>query len=300
MLRLLLLLAAVTVIYAGSGQEMHTITGDGTCYDPAATKNRRLLGSQHKTYSAPKPGPCPDKLVETAAPEDQWQENVQELAENQVTGSYRCIDRWHRCTDFWCNANCNHNPRFCPPSYCRGVSVPPPPPPPVPPPKPNPLLKCPAGSILGTSFFNEAGVNVHKAYKLVCCPAGCGDCAGNACKSRPGGASSCCGQTITKAQKTCGSPPCVLGDPPPAEDLVELPAPKTELAGYTLAGFKVVTRYKCIFPTCTDFWCDANCNHKPSFCPATFCRKTVTRIPLPRPPPPPRAPPPPPPAPPPA
>merc|ERR1719387_3398953 len=74
-------------------------------------------------------------------------------------GNYKCVDRWKRCTDFWCNANCNHKPRFCPPSYCRGIAAP------VPPPAPKPAVieKCPAGAVLGTSFFNEAGVNVHKA-----------------------------------------------------------------------------------------------------------------------------------------
>merc|ERR1711998_369601 len=59
---------------------------------------------------------------------------------------------------------------------------------------------------------------------------------------------------------------------------------------YTLAGFRVTTSYKCIFPTCTDFWCDANCNHEPVYCPASFCKKVVTRVrvaPPPAPPPPP-------------
>jgi len=61
---------------------------------------------------------------------------------------------------------------------------------------------------------------------------------------------------------------------------------------YTLAGFRVTVSYKCIFPTCTDFWCDANCNHRPVYCPASFCKKIVTKTPLPRPPPPPPPPPP--------
>merc|ERR1711981_618160 len=52
---------------------------------------------------------------------------------------------------------------------------------------------------------------------------------------------------------------------------------------YTLAGFKVKTYYKCIFPTCTDFWCNANCNHKPSYCPASFCQKKTTKIRVPTP-----------------
>jgi hypothetical protein len=188
----------------------------------------------------------------------------------EMAGGYKCIDRWRRCTDFWCNANCNHRPRYCPPSYCRGIAAPPPPPAP-PPPKPKVIEVCPAGSILGTSFFNEAGENVHAAYKLVCCPAACGDCAGKACGSRPGGSSSCCGQTITKAAKKCGTPPCVLGDPPPATEMAV--APMTEMAG---AGEGV---YKCIdkYGRCTDNWCDINCNHVgAAFCPKSYCRAIAT------------------------
>ena len=40
----------------------------------------------------------------------------------------------------------------------------------------------------------------------------------------------------------------------------------------TLAGFTVKKHYKCIASTCTDTWCDANCNHVPVYCPASFCR----------------------------
>lgn len=136
-------------------------------------------------------------------------------------GSYKCIDKWKRCTDQWCNDNCNHNPRFCPPSYCRGAATPTPAPAP-PAPKPDPLEKCPGDTILGTSFFDEKNENVHKAYKLVCCPASCGDCAGKDCATRPGGAKNCCGRTIVgkSPQAKCGSAPCVLGDPPPPEAAV--------------------------------------------------------------------------------
>jgi len=42
---------------------------------------------------------------------------------------------------------------------------------------------------------------------------------------------------------------------------------------WKLAGFEVTKRYKCIFPTCNDFWCDANCNHVPKYCPKTFCQE---------------------------
>jgi hypothetical protein len=57
----------------------------------------------------------------------------------------------------------------------------------------------------------------------------------------------------------------------------------TEL--YTAAGFKVTTYYKCINPTCTDSWCDANCNHRPVYCPASFCKKVTVDTPVPAPPP---------------
>jgi len=114
------------------------------------------------------------------------------------------------------------------------------------------IEKCPAGSILGTSFFNEAGENLHKAYKMVCCPASCGECGGEKCGDRPGGANNCCAQKVVNANKCSGgrrllggenfmhtpnkqpkrtvvkgfkanlaldlaaSAGCVLGDPPPS------------------------------------------------------------------------------------
>merc|ERR1711966_488151 len=55
--------------------------------------------------------------------------------------------------------------------------------------------------------------------------------------------------------------------------------PDSEL--YTLAGFEVKVYYKCIFPTCTDMWCNANCNHHPKFCPANMCKKMTKKIPKP-------------------
>merc|ERR1711939_659538 len=63
-------------------------------------------------------------------------------------------------------------------------------------------------------------------------------------------------------------------------------SPPVDTALYTLAGFEVKVFYKCIFPTCTDFWCNANCNHRPAYCPASFCKKIVQKIPKPAPPPP--------------
>ena len=39
--------------------------------------------------------------------------------------------------------------------------------------------------------------------------------------------------------------------------------------------FKVTNQYKCVASaaasTCTDTWCNANCNHRPSYCPASWC-----------------------------
>jgi len=64
-----------------------------------------------------------------------------------------------------------------------------------------------------------------------------------------------------------------------------------DTAAYTLAGFEVKKHYKCIFPTCTDFWCDANCNHNPRYCPPTFCKAKPSPAPVPNPAPPPPPPP---------
>ena len=47
----------------------------------------------------------------------------------------------------------------------------------------------------------------------------------------------------------------------------------------TLAGFAVTKKYKCIASTCTDTWCDANCNHDPKYCPASFCREVAASTP---------------------
>merc|ERR1712072_315852 len=65
----------------------------------------------------------------------------------------------------------------------------------------------------------------------------------------------------------------------PRSDTSALGTPQTSLE--TLAGFKVVTTYKCINPTCTDTWCDANCNHHPAYCPASFCKRIETMVAVP-------------------
>merc|ERR1712166_951596 len=221
------------------------------------------------------------------------------LAGFKVVTYYKCINP--TCTDMWCNANCNHHPRYCPASFCRftSVNVPVPAPAATPTPEPTPPPTepptagkgtCPAGTILGTSWWTTSGTKSHGANALVCCPAECKQCAGNGCAKQSGGAKNCCAKKITPANKPCSSndAPCVLTFDIPE---VPTPAPHThhshhmavDTEALTLAGFKVVTYYKCINPTCTDMWCNANCNHHPRYCPASFCRFTSVNVPVPAP-----------------
>merc|ERR1719224_327348 len=213
------------------------------------------------------PAQAPAPAVDTA---------LYTLAGFKIVTQYKCI--FPTCTDAWCNANCNHKPSYCPASFCRKeVTKTPvaPKAPPPPPPAPE-VAECPAGSLVGTYFSSATarGDSISVKSNSVCCPASCGTCGGKQCASRPGGKSACCADIIQASNKECGSPPCAL------KQLVgtELMAAPTVM--YTLAGFKVTTTYKCIFPTCTDAWCNANCNHKPSYCPASFCRKEVTKTPV--------------------
>src|SRR5690606_13679674 len=49
-----------------------------------------------------------------------------------------------------------------------------------------------------------------------CCAASCGTCGGSGCSGRPGGAASCCEQTIRDSGRSCldNGPPCIMyGDP---------------------------------------------------------------------------------------
>merc|ERR1711998_294591 len=156
------------------------------------------------------------------------------LAGFKVTRRYKCI--FPTCTDAWCDANCNHHPKYCPASFCRGIPTSSPPPPPTPPPTAAPGT-CPAGSLLGTSWWNTAEEKTSSPYALICCPAECGTCAGEGCGSREGGAKNCCAKKITPANQKCsetGTAPCVLGSPP-------ADTPTTEMYKHrgTLAGFKV-------------------------------------------------------------
>ena len=47
----------------------------------------------------------------------------------------------------------------------------------------------------------------------------------------------------------------------------------SQQASTTTAGFAVKKHYKCIASTCTDTWCNDNCNHVPKYCPDSFCRE---------------------------
>merc|ERR1711865_1192572 len=56
-------------------------------------------------------------LLEAAPANDAWEETTFEtLVERK---SCKCIDKFKRCTDTWCNNNCNHpGSQYCPPSFC--------------------------------------------------------------------------------------------------------------------------------------------------------------------------------------
>merc|ERR1719502_2515579 len=105
----------------------------------------------------------------------------------EVVKYYKCI--FPTCTDAWCNANCNHHPKYCPPSFCRleekKVPVAPAPtPPPAPTPEPTASADtCPAGSILGTSWYTTERVLASAPTALICCPDKCGGCGGPGCGS---------------------------------------------------------------------------------------------------------------------
>jgi hypothetical protein len=155
----------------------------------------------------------------------------------EVVTYYKCI--FPTCTDAWCNANCNHHPKYCPPSFCRLTSkqvpvAPQPTPPPAPTPEPTAgPATCPTGSILGTSWYTTAAEKSHTPVALICCPEECGTCAGVACGSRPGGSTNCCAQGVMPKNEACsstGAGPCVLTTDMPAEaTTTEMVAPSTEL-----------------------------------------------------------------------
>jgi len=132
----------------------------------------------------------------------------------ELGARFTCIDRWRRCTDQWCNVNCNHNPSYCPRSFCRGVAVAPPVPP-APPPAPEPTTKdpkCLAG-VMGVYYASSTKRGDGESIKgsAICCPASCGKCGGAKCGDRPGGSSACCADKVFASGNKCTSnmAPCV-------------------------------------------------------------------------------------------
>ena len=66
------------------------------------------------------------------------------------------------------------------------------------------------------------GIEGIDANGVVCCPVGCGACAGSGCASRPGGSSECCGGAIKSSGVYCddsGAAPCIIGSAPPGEPI---------------------------------------------------------------------------------
>lgn len=63
--------------------------------------------------------------------------------------------------------------------------------------------------------LRDKGVCVSDVEGWLCCPKTCGDCGGDGCSSRPGGAESCCTSDIIAQNKDCGSnpPPCIIPVP---------------------------------------------------------------------------------------
>eukprot|EP00953_Heterococcus_sp_UTEX-ZZ885_P017139 9604-Heterococcus_DN1.PRE.3 len=65
----------------------------------------------------------------------------------------------------------------------------------------------------GCSAKCAEGQGITSPYDTaVCCPNSCVSCAGDGCHLRNGGAANCCASSIRSANKTCGSPPCILSD----------------------------------------------------------------------------------------
>ena len=121
--------------------------------------------------------------------------------------SCKCVDKYHRCNDNWCNVNCNIVGHFCPPSYCRCVATPNPPPPPAPY-DPHHTDKMCVKVPNGTHYDNVT----HDILNGVCCAQSCGTCGGPECGSREGGRENCCVSVISPENKNCNGnlPPCVF------------------------------------------------------------------------------------------
>jgi len=217
-----------------------------------------------------------------------------------ATTQFICIDRWRRCTNYWCDVNCRHNPSYCPRSFCRGQAVAPPIPPP-PPPAPLPVTrdpKCLAG-LVGVYYSSATNRGDDQSVKgsSVCCPASCGTCGGLGCKDRPGGKDACCADHLHANSGSCkrNMPPCIGVDMSTTKttelDAVEGAAPATtELDSDTSVATTdlATTQFICIdrWRRCTNYWCDVNCRHNPSYCPRSFCRGQAVAPPIPPPPPP--------------
>merc|ERR1712153_38339 len=128
-----------------------------------------------------------------------------------------CIDRWRRCTNYWCDVNCRHNPSYCPRSFCRGQAVAPPIPPP-PPPAPLPVTtdpKCLTG-LVGVYYSSATNRGDDQSVKgsSICCPSSCGTCGGLGCKDRPGGKDACCSDKVFEGGRECANSmaPCRFVD----------------------------------------------------------------------------------------
>eukprot|EP00903_Cladosiphon_okamuranus_P009656 g9189.t1 len=68
----------------------------------------------------------------------------------------------------------------------------------------------------------QGGIEGIGAGGVVCCALSCGECAGNGCSGRPGGADNCCGGNIKDSGVYCGASgeaPCIIGDEPDGTDV---------------------------------------------------------------------------------
>jgi len=54
---------------------------------------------------------------------------IQLVNATEAADALKCHTISPLATDTWCNANCNHNPSFCPANICKCSPGPPPPPP---------------------------------------------------------------------------------------------------------------------------------------------------------------------------
>jgi len=134
----------------------------------------------------------------------------------------KCIDPHKRCTDSWCNINCNHvGSAHCPAAFCKceASAGPPPEPPPANNNKKKAMCVTPPGKkYIEVKKYIEGQYIGSKYNKInsVCCAASCGNCGGAKCGSREGGQAGCCVNIIMQAPVSCGDknvvPPCVFPD----------------------------------------------------------------------------------------